>query len=153
MNWVSFVPLFFAIIVSWPLWTPDHDEYFGLAMVTTFLACLFSLLSCPEHPNLRHLSQRNLVNQQPPQCQPTAITMSTLDFAIAHPLLLWQRIAFGPIPRFTTPYETLPGVTETPGNGVFFSGETPPDTARYTPIWQPQVLLCSMPVLVVNRPL
>jgi hypothetical protein len=51
------------------------------------------------------------------------------------------------------PYETLPGVTETPGNGVFFSGETPPDTARYTPIWQPQVSLCSMPVLVVNRPL
>jgi hypothetical protein len=51
------------------------------------------------------------------------------------------------------PYETLPGVSETPGNGVFFSGETTPDTARYTPIWQPQVSLCSMPVLVVNRPL
>jgi hypothetical protein len=51
------------------------------------------------------------------------------------------------------PYETLPGVTETPGNAVCLRGETPPDTARYTLTWQPQISHCSMPVLVVNRPL
>jgi hypothetical protein len=77
----------------------------------------------------------------------------------ASPLVIREHpvpsIAIGQSARcgVANPYESLPGVTETPVNGVCLGGESPPDTARHTPLWQPPVSLCSMPVLVVNRPL
>jgi hypothetical protein len=53
--------------------------------------------------------------------------------------------------KILQPYETLAGVTKTPGNGVFFRGETPLGTARYTPICKRRELVCFVPVLCMKH--